>query len=453
MLLRELLSETWSEKYKRSINCASPKGFSQKAHCAGRKKNEETNLEERKKKKRIRQAAYGPGPYGWYGFDSSYSGDGGDGGSESITREFAPAGFGNDKPPRGPKNKGRDPWDNSDSGDDPYSKPDPRYYERSIDYFARFEADHFDDEVFDKETGVFKGYWDDEEGRVQIAYFKFDDPEQTGSDDPGMGWYYEPQNESVRAAENFADGRNPQDKGDSKRHNVPTKGKISTLRKIAKQGGRRGQLAHWMANMKSGRKKTTESREDINIVDALKMFLPIVMHVLDLNKLPRIKLHKEIRDTEQPTFGRFLNDDMVIEVGLANRHPNDILRTLAHELVHFKQLLDGKIGPHSGDTGSPEENEANAKAGVIMRIFNKKYPEFLDVKPLMLSETASAGATSSGNIASVVSPQIAIGNVKAYGKGASASPPKAKQIKNKNGTAKNALDINTNIFGGGALKR
>lgn len=55
--------------------------------------------------------------------------------------------------------------------------------------------------------------------------------------------------------ENFADGRNPQDKGDSKRHNVPTKGKISTLRKIAKQGGRRGQLAHWMANMRSGKKK------------------------------------------------------------------------------------------------------------------------------------------------------------------------------------------------------
>lgn len=55
--------------------------------------------------------------------------------------------------------------------------------------------------------------------------------------------------------ENFADGRNPQDKGDSKRYNVPTKGSISSLRKIAKQGGRRGQLAHWMANMKSGRKK------------------------------------------------------------------------------------------------------------------------------------------------------------------------------------------------------
>ncbi len=30
--------EGWSNKYKKSINCANPKGFSQKAHCAGRKK-------------------------------------------------------------------------------------------------------------------------------------------------------------------------------------------------------------------------------------------------------------------------------------------------------------------------------------------------------------------------------------------------------------------------------
>ena len=28
----------WSKKYKKSINCNNPKGFSQKAHCAGRKK-------------------------------------------------------------------------------------------------------------------------------------------------------------------------------------------------------------------------------------------------------------------------------------------------------------------------------------------------------------------------------------------------------------------------------
>ena len=32
------LTEKWSQKYKRSINCSNPKGFSQRAHCQGRKK-------------------------------------------------------------------------------------------------------------------------------------------------------------------------------------------------------------------------------------------------------------------------------------------------------------------------------------------------------------------------------------------------------------------------------
>ena len=36
------LSEKWSQKYKSSINCSHPKGFSQKAHCAGKKKHNES---------------------------------------------------------------------------------------------------------------------------------------------------------------------------------------------------------------------------------------------------------------------------------------------------------------------------------------------------------------------------------------------------------------------------
>tara|TARA_B100000700_G_scaffold220615_1_gene242842 strand:+ start:199 stop:327 length:129 start_codon:yes stop_codon:yes gene_type:complete len=38
MKIAEVVLEKWSKKYKKSINCSNPKGFSQKAHCAGRKK-------------------------------------------------------------------------------------------------------------------------------------------------------------------------------------------------------------------------------------------------------------------------------------------------------------------------------------------------------------------------------------------------------------------------------
>lgn len=80
----------------------------------------------------------------------------------------------------------------------------------------------------------------------------------------------------------------------------------------------------------------------------------------------------------------------------------------------------------------------------------------------LLGETATAGATSAGNIASVASPHIAIGKdrgKKSYtgtpGKSGTKAPsvPKTIQAKNPDGTAKNALDIKNNIFGGGAVKR
>ena len=40
--VRQDITEGWSQKYKSSINCSHPKGFSQKAHCAGKKKHTES---------------------------------------------------------------------------------------------------------------------------------------------------------------------------------------------------------------------------------------------------------------------------------------------------------------------------------------------------------------------------------------------------------------------------
>ena len=184
--------------------------------------------------------------------------------------------------------------------------------------------------------------------------------------------------------ENFADGKNPQDKGDSKRHGINTKSSVSSLRKTAKQGGRKGQLAHWLANMKAGRQKTNESTEDKFDFQIFKDFFPIAMKVLKINKLPKINLVMQVDDETQPTFGRFDHGNVIIDLGMANRHPIDILRTLAHELVHFKQYLNDELGPDSGETGSPEENQAHEVAGVIMRHFNKQHRHYFHSRPLEL---------------------------------------------------------------------
>ena len=42
MKTKDIITEKWSQKYKNSINCSHPKGFSQKAHCAGKKKHNES---------------------------------------------------------------------------------------------------------------------------------------------------------------------------------------------------------------------------------------------------------------------------------------------------------------------------------------------------------------------------------------------------------------------------
>jgi DNA-directed RNA polymerase subunit M/transcription elongation factor TFIIS len=62
-------------------------------------------------------------------------------------------------------------------------------------------------------------------------------------------------NKSESVKENFADGKNPQDKGDSARHGIPKGATMAELEKAAKAPGRKGQLARWQINMRRGKKK------------------------------------------------------------------------------------------------------------------------------------------------------------------------------------------------------
>ena len=107
------------------------------------------------------------------------------------------------------------------------------------------------------------------------------------------------------------------------------------------------------------------------------------MQVLGIDSIPKIELEKNIEISGgQATFGRFAPDEGIVYLAIANRHPIDILRTLAHELTHFKQYLNDQLGPNSGETGSPEENEAHELAGVIMRHFNKMHRHYFNSRPL-----------------------------------------------------------------------
>lgn len=77
-------------------------------------------------------------------------------------------------------------------------------------------------------------------------------------------------------------------------------------------------------------------------------------------------------------FGE-ISSENVIKVTVINRHPMDVLRTLAHELEHYKQDTIKSLPKNSGDAGSQIENQANAKAGELMRKFGKLHPEYFEL--------------------------------------------------------------------------
>jgi len=80
------------------------------------------------------------------------------------------------------------------------------------------------------------------------------------------------------------------------------------------------------------------------------------------------------------SFACIMSDSKQIYVSVVNRHPVDILRSLAHEMVHYRQMLDGQN--ILGYTGSRHENEANAKAGIVLRDYGKIHPELFLMKPI-----------------------------------------------------------------------
>lgn len=106
---------------------------------------------------------------------------------------------------------------------------------------------------------------------------------------------------------------------------------------------------------------------------AINDFVSFVDQEIGLNgDLPEINIsYKEGEAKENKSFGGYTPSLKKIDTVAANRNLADVLRTIGHELVHHKQNLDGKLNDSSGETGSPEENEANAMAGILLRKFGQ----------------------------------------------------------------------------------
>ena len=113
--------------------------------------------------------------------------------------------------------------------------------------------------------------------------------------------------------------------------------------------------------------------------DILKDFIDFVSKELKLKELPVIKLRKDPQwSVVHKTFGRYMDDRNMLEVAWGQRHIMDVLRTVAHELTHRRQHEREDVPLSAGETGSPYENEANARAGVLMRDYARLHPEYFE---------------------------------------------------------------------------
>jgi len=235
--------------------------------------NDVTAVEGRGKRRRKTRYAYGA-PWGWYGMDAGYSGDGGDGGGmeEELKRrrwswskpgwfsrlENVAAGQSDVKANTAAPRKLRSLKDISDEEIRQWLEPS-----------TPSKPDQGKQTQPGQDSKVRESSYPGNIGVMELAkFFRTATPEQEqmfkkllANGEKKLVWFLIQKVTGVKLQgdefdENFADGKNPGRKGLSKRMGVPTKASVGSLRKIAKNSsGEKQRMAHWLANMKSGKSK------------------------------------------------------------------------------------------------------------------------------------------------------------------------------------------------------
>ena len=112
--------------------------------------------------------------------------------------------------------------------------------------------------------------------------------------------------------------------------------------------------------------------------DKIDDFVDFVSGDLDLEDNFTVDITNDSDDVE--TLASYdINNNEVTVLG-KNRSLPDIIRSVAHELVHHKQNERGELTgrEEEGEDGSPWEDEANAKAGELVRKYGRENPEIYD---------------------------------------------------------------------------
>jgi hypothetical protein len=112
--------------------------------------------------------------------------------------------------------------------------------------------------------------------------------------------------------------------------------------------------------------------EDID-KERLVEFVKFVKNELGIKITPTIKLLNGRGELKTTAHYNYSSPEKIIKVNAKNRHIVDVMRSVAHEMVHHRQFEQGRLdGPKPPDIGGDIEDEANSLAGQYIKLFSKK---------------------------------------------------------------------------------
>jgi hypothetical protein len=116
----------------------------------------------------------------------------------------------------------------------------------------------------------------------------------------------------------------------------------------------------------------TKKEKDVKVMAAFVNFAKKELGIDD-----GIKVALAYERTPDIKTTAYYNMSGFVKIYVKDRAIIDVCRSIAHELVHHKQNIEGRLSDSvkDGEDGSDIENEANAVAGVIIRKWGKLYPE------------------------------------------------------------------------------
>lgn len=107
---------------------------------------------------------------------------------------------------------------------------------------------------------------------------------------------------------------------------------------------------------------------------AIVKFIKFISDELNLNDPFKVKLVTQ-RDDDLKTYAYYNPSNGFVKVYCKNRGLADVLRSIAHELIHHHQNQTGKIQGPTQDVGGDIEDEANSVAGQLVKKFGYAYPK------------------------------------------------------------------------------